>query len=242
MTALEQQLLQLGREVVYPPAPDLVQTVASRIAERRAWGFPISRRALAATLVALAVGAGAAMAVPPARTAILEWLGLRGVSIQRVPTLPEASIRRTLDLGDRVTLAEARRIAGRSVPLPQLEGLGEPDAVFVDRLRPGVPVSLLYGSLERPRLLLSQYRGDLLFDKLAGPGTQIESVDVNGGRGVWLSGKEHVFVYVDEFREPYEETSRLAGNTLVWERGELLLRLEADISKKDALEIARSVG
>jgi uncharacterized protein DUF4367 len=34
---------------------------------------------------------------------------------------------------------------------------------------------------------------------------------------------------------------RLAGNTLLWERGALTLRLEADINEEEALKIARSV-
>ena len=34
---------------------------------------------------------------------------------------------------------------------------------------------------------------------------------------------------------------RLAGPTLVWRRGDLTLRLEADVTKSRALEIARSV-
>ena len=38
-----------------------------------------------------------------------------------------------------------------------------------------------------------------------------------------------------------EAPARLAGNTLLWQRGDLTLRLEADITKERALAIARSV-
>jgi hypothetical protein len=36
------------------------------------------------------------------------------------------------------------------------------------------------------------------------------------------------------------EQVRLAGNVLLWERGTRTLRLEADISKEEALRIAES--
>jgi hypothetical protein len=38
------------------------------------------------------------------------------------------------------------------------------------------------------------------------------------------------------------EQVRLAGNVLLWERGTRTLRLEADVSKAEALAIAASVG
>jgi len=66
-------------------------------------------------------------------------------------------------------------------------------------------------------------------------------VDVAGRRGYWLSGKPHEFVYWDKNGDFRQEIVRLAGNTLVWERGPLTLRLEADINRSEALEIARSM-
>jgi hypothetical protein len=57
---------------------------------------------------------------------------------------------------------------------------------------------------------------------------------------VWFDGAEHVLLYQDG-GEPVEETMRLVERALVWQRGPLTLRLEGDISKEDALEIARSV-
>jgi hypothetical protein len=38
------------------------------------------------------------------------------------------------------------------------------------------------------------------------------------------------------------QEARLAKNTLMWERGELLLRLEADLPVGELLRIAGSVG
>jgi hypothetical protein len=56
-----------------------------------------------------------------------------------------------------------------------------------------------------------------------------------------LSGPPHVFGYVDARGEFREETMRLVGNVLLWERRPVTLRLEADVSRDEALEIARSV-
>ena len=75
---------------------------------------------VAATLVAAAC---AALAVPQARTAILDWLGLDGVSIERVPTLPVAPVEPVdLGLGPVVGLDEARERATFQVIVPDGDG------------------------------------------------------------------------------------------------------------------------
>ncbi len=78
--------------------------------------------------------------------------------------------------------------------------------------------------------------------KFAGPGTTIERVRVDGEPGFWLAGEAHGLLYEDPTGEIREAPSRLVGPTLVWRRGDRTLRLEADVSKARALEIARSVG
>lgn len=39
-----------------------------------------------------------------------------------------------------------------------------------------------------------------------------------------------------------ENTARLAGKTLLWQLGDVTLRLEGELSKEEALRIARSAG
>ena len=77
--------------------------------------------------------------------------------------------------------------------------------------------------------------------KLAGPDTTIERVTVDGEPGYWLAGAQHGLFYEDPSGGVREAPARLAGNALVWRRGEQTLRLEADITKERALAIARSV-
>ena len=99
MTDLELQLRDLGAQIEYPRTPDIAGAVRRRLtteAARR--GFAL-RRAVLIGVAVLAVVVGAVMAVPQARTAVLEWLGLRGVKIERVPTQPTAPVGSDLGLG-----------------------------------------------------------------------------------------------------------------------------------------------
>jgi hypothetical protein len=93
------------------------------------------------------------------------------------------------------------------------------------------------------RALFTQFRAsveEVIFKKVA-TGTQIDSVRVGGEPGFFLSGNPHDFSYLDGRGDYRQEIVRLAGNTLLWERGALTLRLEADINEEEALKIAHSV-
>jgi hypothetical protein len=251
MTELEQALTRLGAELEFPSTPDVAGAVRQRLAEaprRRPLGRP-----LALALAALAVLAGTVMAVPPARSAVLEWLGLQGATVERVETLPElaAGARGSLELGRLVSLAGAGELASFDVLVP--EALGEPDDVYHSDSPPGGRTSLVY----RPRedlpdargsgigLLVTEFRGDVTPDfvgKLADQGVRITRVEVEGDPGIWLEGSPHVVFFRAADGEVRENTSRLAGNTLLLELGGVLVRLEGEISRERALEIAASLG
>jgi len=243
---LERDLRELGPALSFPPTPDLAPGVRQRLAAARPRrAFPL-RRALVLGVAVLVVAAGAVLAVPQARTAVLEWLGLRGVTIERVETAPAATTDlqdAALQLGEPVTLGEARRRARYPVAIP--EALGEPDAVYFHPRAPGGEVSFVYRDEEgRVEALVSQFRAGLDDDfiyKSANPETKVEPVSVDGARAWWLEGAPHEVLYVDESGEPIFEETRLAANTLLWERGEATLRLEGDFTKEEALRIAESV-
>jgi hypothetical protein len=175
----------------------------------------------------LVVGLAATMAVPDARTAVLRFLGLKGVTVIRVDELPPASTTPHL-FGESVTLAGAQRIVGFRPPLPP--DLGVPDDVRIDRFSPYFVV-LLYGRPNVRLRLTVMMRGWI--EKFATAEQPVERVEVNGQRGIWIEGRHVV-------SEPFG-LPRLSGNVLLWEQDDLTVRLEGRLTKDEALDIARSV-
>jgi hypothetical protein len=226
---LDAVLTELGRRVEFPPTPNLAPAVRRRLGvRRRSW-----RRPVALALAVLVVAIGAALAVPAARTAILDWLGLRGVHIVRVEELPPVPAVGNLDLGRPVTLAEARRRAPWLLVPDDV-----PDSVYISTGLPGGKVSLLWGTPTSVRLLLTEFRGQAYIEKLIEPDAKVEPVEI-GSIGVWLE-EPHVLAFVDRHGRFREDTARLAGQTLLWQEDDVTLRLEGQLSKEEALRIARS--
>jgi hypothetical protein len=73
-------------------------------------------------------------------------------------------------------------------------------------------------------------------------GTSVDGVRVDGAPGYWISGRPHFVLVVDSQGNIVEDDVRLAGNVLLWERGDVTLRLEAAVTKEEAVRIAESVG
>jgi hypothetical protein len=232
MPDLERTLHELAAATEFPPTPDLARRVVAHAAPSpaRPW-----RRAAAVALAAVVAAVAVAFAVPAARSAILRWLGIGSVQVERVPALPRIRLPRAADLGARTSLAGAERAAGfRLATLPR-----EPDAVYVARIPRGRDVTLVYG-----HVLLEELRGrDAVFAarKLLGPRTRVEDVDVDGAPGIWITGAPHHFGYLDRDGRFEAGRVRLAGDTLLWQRGPVVLRVEGARTKAVALALARSV-
>jgi hypothetical protein len=230
MAELEAALRELGHEVEFPPTPDLASAIRGRLERPRFW-----RRPIAIAVAVIVVAVGAVLAVPPARTAILDWLGLRNVSVVRVEKLPTVPTTGRLDLGRRVSLEEARRLAPWLL-VPDRK----PDGVYVSNSVPGGKVTLLWGTPSDVRLLLTEITGEAFIQKVVDGNAEVERVDI-GEAGAWFRGP-HVVMFQDRDGHFRESRARLAANTLVWQDGNVTLRLEGDLSKEDALRVARSVG
>lgn len=132
--------------------------------------------------------------------------------------------------------------------------LGQPDAVYLGDVALRGQVALVYAPrddlpasnlLGGAGLLVTQNRGepdDGLARKLVQTGlARVEPVDVNGATGVWISGEPHVFWYLAPDGFAIEDSRRLVGDTLAWERDGVLYRIEGAIPLAQALEIARSM-
>jgi hypothetical protein len=254
VSELERNLRALAGELDYPATPDLGAMVAARLEgrqpDRRGRALlPRARfaRALALALLLVALAAGAALAASPSlRDELLELLGLRGATVERVSRPPPAE-RAQPELGRRTTLAEAQRQARFRVLLHR-----RPDQVFFSDRAAGGLVTLGF----RPRhgeerlpgtrlgVIVGEFRGDLepgLVSKAAGPGTRVESLRIDGQPAIWLSGGAHAFFYVSPDGDTREAPARLASNTLLVERGRLLVRIEGKIARRRAIAIASSL-
>jgi hypothetical protein len=225
MAELEQQLRALAAEIEWPATPELASRVLPRLPERRRRSW----RPLVAALAVLVLALAAAFAVPSARSAILRFLGIEGVTVTRVDTLPPAQPLGTL--GEPTTLALARaRVRFRPL-LPDGE---RPDGVYLDTAIPGDAVVLRYGPERRPRLVVTEYRTDG-FDvvKKYVAFASVRQVTVDGEPGIWIGG-EHVV-------ELAGTPPRLSAPSLIWLHRGLTLRLEGRMTLRHALELARSL-
>lgn len=244
MADLERELR--GLEIAWPDTPDLAAAVSERLAAaptpraRRRLAWPAWQIAVAAAAVLIAV----VMAVPPARSAVLDWLDhITSVRIERREPEP-SRFGGDLQLGRPVTLAGARRRAGFPVGVPA--ALGEPDAVYF-ALDPAARTRVDFVYRPRPSttgavLLVTQFRAsaDPAIQKTVGEGTTIERVRVAGDPGIFISGAEHGFAYEGDAGVAFEP-GRLAGNTLLVDRADgVLLRLEGELSREEAVRIAAS--
>jgi hypothetical protein len=260
---LERALTDLGGHLDFPATPDLAPAVAGRLREAPAAPARGPRvrgwRRLAVAALAAAVLAAAVLVVSPGtREAVARRLGLRGVDIRLgggrpTPTVTtRAGERLELGLGGRVTLEQARRRVAFPVLVPTVPGFQRPDAVYVNRgqplggrvdlvfrARPGLPAS----PYTDVGLLVTQFQGTLTADfiKKVVAGGLVEEVRVAGQPGYWFSGEPHFFTFRDRAGEINDESTRLAGNTLVWQAGARTLRLEGQLSRQKALRIAESM-
>jgi hypothetical protein len=215
------------------------------------------RRLAVVGLAAVLLAAAVLVASPGTREAVARRLGLRGVGVElggppppTVTTRPGERL--DLGLGQRVTLEEARRRVGFPVLVPGAAGFRQPAAVYVNeavpvggrvdlvyRARPGLPAS----PFTDVGLLVTEFRGQPTPDfikKVARAGL-VEEVTVDGQPGYWFSGEPHFFTYLDATGQVRDEQTRLAGNTLIWQRGDLTLRIEGEITRQEALALARSM-
>jgi hypothetical protein len=236
---LELRLNQLGRELDLPEPPDLAPAVRRRISEARHAPF-WRRRALLVAVASVLVAVGAVLAVPPARSAILDFFGIGSAEIRIVDELPAVESG-PLEVGEPTTLAAVRRRVPGLLE-PHGEEAGRPDHVYILGYGRGTPVTFVWGDPERPRLLLTQVRGRYFFEKLVhGTGGHVVVTKVNDADAVWIEGEPHVVFVQTADGRGIDLPGRLARNTLVWSRGPVTLRLEGELSRDEAERIARTV-
>ena len=229
MTELERALVTLGGELEFPPTPDLVGAVRGRL-QRRRWVRPV---VVAAAVGALAIGV--AMAVPPARSAILKFFHLGAATVERVETLPPAQQRPlAAGLGPALVREDAEMAAGLHIRLPQ----GAAPHQFY--AQPGMISTLL--RVDGEPVLLSELSGNQMgfFKKFAGPATSVQPVQL-GEFGLLIQGGPHVLMWQFNFGRLHRVETRLAGNVLLWLEQGTTYRLEGRLNKSQMLKLAGQI-
>ena len=210
-------LRDLGRQIHVPEPPDLTASVLTRI------NAPRKRNRWLAALIAAVTAFEVAFVVSPAvRAGVQNLLEFAGVEFRTeapqsvAPPLPS----------QEVSLDDARKQMPFEIHLPA--ELGTPDKITVHE---GRFVTLYYGDLR-----LDQFDGTIQssIGKLLG-GQGVERI----GDKVWLPYPHQIF-YIDRNGEWHDEDPHGAGQTLIWQRGQVTMRLEGDLTRERALKISES--
>ncbi|MEO6125530.1 MAG: hypothetical protein ABIR32_17670 [Ilumatobacteraceae bacterium] len=227
------------------------------------WHRRTERSLLVAAAIVIAVLVGAALIVPASRHAVAHWFGIGNTEIQRpTPSAPSSSdappvsFPASLDLGDPVAGAEAEGTTGLAVPVAI--GLGDPVGVFVVRPPNSGQIVVVYPPsdalpatpIEGIGALLSAAAGRLddgLYLKVAAAGTTVTNVTIMLASGVttdaiYLSGEPHQYVFEASNGEIVYDTLRLATNTLLWSDGDIVHRLESQLTLDQAMAIVATVS
>jgi hypothetical protein len=264
--ALEDVLRAVGERIEFPDSSGVAQRVSLRLAERstlrvvggrralrRVLGPPRWQRAVAIAAAVALLASGVVALFPGARHAVADFLGLRGERIKVVASPPPspAPLGTALQLGQVTTVAGAQGKVPFTIVAANDPELGTP-IVYLGFTFPDGQVSFVYpAGPELPAvgtssvgMLLTEFRGRVdqqFIQKFIDAGTQIQAVTVDGAPGYWIAGGIHEIVYLDPDGVPISNTLRLAGNVLLWQRGDVTLRIESTLSLDQALAIARSV-
>lgn len=260
---LERELRGLAHTVEYPPPVDLGPAVLRVIGSESApqspldgWTPSLRWRVAIAGAAAILLALSILSFSPAARNAVADLLGLRGVGIRVTESPPPSAPAPTgplsgyMDVGEQASLSEARDAVDFEIRLPADPRLGRPDEIYLsDEPEGGRITSFFRAGPRLPRIyetgtgaLLTQFRGKLdrnTIGKLAADDTTIDRVEVGGHRGLWLEG-DHLFYLYRSDGMVIEETVRMSDSALLWQEGDVTLRLESGLSKREALRLARS--
>jgi hypothetical protein len=246
MHELEARLEEAAPYFAFPETPDLAGAARARLTQQ---GSRSHTRLALAFAVALALVAGAVLALSPgARSGLVDLLDrVPGIQIERSVSLPEVPYGQAPFYGIEMPLDEAQGHFGRPLRLPK--GVGDPDHVYWLQYPPGDMITAEYGAENGgAKLVFSQWKtgGPDLFYKTLSFNTTAEPAVVDGNPGLWISGGDHAVFYLapedtGTGANHWSQRGYLAGNVLAWRDGDVIYRLEADVPKEKALELAESL-
>ena len=251
--------------------PEAAPTRGWRVRDRLAWR-PVRRStalALLAILLVAALAAAVILGVPGIRINVVPSLPTLpptavvatpsaaspapGSTAPLTPSPEPTPLGASLSVGTPVDIEAARAHVDFPVQLPSDPSVGAPDQAYVLTAlnvravsfvwRPGPALPEATSGIG---MLLTEFEGHLntdQFQKILGPGTTLTVVRVGEATGYWLHGARHFFVTpVDNRGDWSEQQVRLAGDTLLWNVGDVTYRLEAAVDEKGAIRIGESLA
>jgi hypothetical protein len=246
-SALADELATFGR-LLPAPVPDagLAVAVLARISDQPRPKTPTrsqrlfqqivtavrrQRRRTVAVVFALLLSL---LAAPPVRAAIADWFNFAGVVVRQDPNPGPRSAPPAPTIASSTTLGAAKDLVNFQPVVPA--ALGPPDGVEVSQDRR--LLSMSWDSVRDGPVRLDEFDGQL-DAKFAKTAHGAEFTSVAGSFALWFS-EPHSVVVLNPDGTSRTETARLAGHTLIWTNDSTTLRLEADISRARAIEIAAS--
>jgi hypothetical protein len=252
---LERELRELGSLIDYPPTPNVARAArnvldeaANEQSRRLRRAFPTMRWAAVAAAFVLVVAVPTLS--PGLRATVSDWFlaedfqstGVDAGSPERQSEAgaPAAGVSKSATTpaqapqfsGERISVREAQARMDGTLILPRTPELGKPEEIYAVGTASKEGVMLVYKYGLPPlgdtgiHLVLTEVPGDLEPAYLTGrttAGSKFDRVSVDGNPGYWRSAG-----------------NRLPGQTLLWEQGDVALRLEANVKKEQAIRIAES--
>lgn len=258
-TKWERSLEQVARRFEYPATPDIVAVIGSRAAGDRRPKAAVRSRSwnggrLAWAMVILAFVAAALFAVPQTRAALLSLFARIGAieifiddaepspDPTPAPTAhlpaPAAHSLNLFDLGEPVTLAEARQAYSR--PLLRPPALGEPDEVYIHtpagRGDEDAAVTMVWRDEGGAPLSLTVTGESLFAMKLVGS-EDVKASSVAGETAVWLEGPHRLRL----LGQWLEGDLDISSNVLIWVVDGATYRLEGELPEAEMVALAESI-
>lgn len=197
-------------------------------------------RVLAAVATVIVVVVLAITAIAPARRAVADFLRIGSTRIDRPPAgalpatgAPGASLPGLLDGLTRIDRATASARLGRAIPDTAATTVGEPDAIYATT-SPDDGIILAW-STSATTLWIHRAPVDnaIIYAKQLGGTNRVEMLNGIGDSALAITGPHTL-------RTP--DRTIAAGNVVLWIRGGVEYRLEADRPTGDLIALARAMA
>ena len=228
--SLEERLRALGEALEFPREDTLVDDVLA--GTRRTTGRgPMAPAAARRRGACCSWWSPSRSPCPSSRHTIARWLGFDDCRIERVDVIPPTVTVPPEPAADR---SRRRRTAPASRPLvvagarPDRVEVQAPLGRYVVVRYDEALVATLPGTLDEGLVRQARHHRHATCGRRR-----------RGAPGYWISGGPHVFLYTDADGEVREV--RPAADTLVWQHGDIIVRIEGDITLERAQEIAATL-